>query len=236
MIIYKATNLINGKQYIGQTIQSLAKRKNSHCAAYNTDWSLLKTAIQKYGKDNFRWEVIDTAQNIEELNSKEIFWISKLNTMIPYGYNLDSGGKNKKLSEQTKKKISKAHQGKKLTKEQKDKISKANKGRFIGESNPMFGVKKELHPWFGKAHTEESKQKMSFSHRQNPQSFSQEMRKERSNRAKGVNNPKAKLNLEQVNEIKKLLKESKLQQKEIAKIFDINPSQISAINTGRTWN
>jgi len=61
-------------------------------------------AIKKYGIDNFNFEIIDTAKTIDELNDKEVFWISKLNsTDKDVGYNLDSGGSNCFKSESTKK-------------------------------------------------------------------------------------------------------------------------------------
>lgn len=49
-------------------------------------------AIQKYGKNNFVIEQIDSANNLQELNEKEVYWISKLNTLSPSGYNLTIGG------------------------------------------------------------------------------------------------------------------------------------------------
>lgn len=94
MIIYKVTNQLNGKMYIGQTIVGLVNRKNAH----KQDWKLgrkskyrLYQAFDKYGFENFQWEILDTATSNKELNEKEQFWISKLDTYSS-GYNMTTGG------------------------------------------------------------------------------------------------------------------------------------------------
>lgn len=90
MIIYKTTNLINGKIYIGQSINDDPK--------YLGSGVFLKNAIEKYGKENFLKEVIDVVDSVDELNEKEIYWIEKYNsTDKNIGYNLCSGGKGFKI-------------------------------------------------------------------------------------------------------------------------------------------
>ena len=88
MIIYKITNLINGKIYIGQTKFTVEKRFKEHAKAD----SPLGHAIRKYGKKNFKAEVIETCQTFTELNEREIFWIKELNCKVPNGYNIADGG------------------------------------------------------------------------------------------------------------------------------------------------
>jgi len=90
MIIYKATNKKNGKVYIGQTTQTLKRRKNRHlndsernCGFY------FHRALKKYGSSNFEWEIIDSTNSIEELNKLEVLYIK---TFYPNVYNMDSGG------------------------------------------------------------------------------------------------------------------------------------------------
>jgi group I intron endonuclease len=130
MIIYKITNNINNKIYIGQTIEDLKKRWSRH------NWTCTKgrnamaitNAIIKYGKENFIIEQIDTANTIDELNDKEIYYINKLNSLSPNGYNLTTGGGNKRLSEETKRKISESNKGKKRSEETKRKLSESHKG------------------------------------------------------------------------------------------------------------
>lgn len=91
-IIYKITNKLNGKSYIGQTVQKPILRWRAHCSR-NTD-SAIHLAINKYGKENFTFDVICSANSIEDLNALEIDFIRNLNTFAPNGYNLDEGGRN----------------------------------------------------------------------------------------------------------------------------------------------
>jgi len=97
MTIYKITCIITNKHYIGQTVQKTDKRIRDHFKPYNLKKKskvpfLLKQAILKYGKENFKWTILDIANNIEELNEKERYWIKTLNTVSPNGYNLQLGG------------------------------------------------------------------------------------------------------------------------------------------------
>lgn len=110
LIIYKATNLINNKIYIGQTINTLEYRKNQHfrearCEKKNNNY--FHNAINKYGCENFIFEEIDFANSQEELDEKERFWINHYDsTDKSNGYNLDSGGRGGGAkSEETKHKI-----------------------------------------------------------------------------------------------------------------------------------
>jgi group I intron endonuclease len=128
MFIYKITNKINGKVYVGQTIQTIQERWHGHCATHS-NCILLSKSIKKYGKVNFLVEQIDTATTIEELNEKEIYWIEFFSCIVPKGYNIFVGGDNRKHSEETKEKISKAIKGRKFTEEHKAKISAAHKGK-----------------------------------------------------------------------------------------------------------
>lgn len=95
-IIYKITNTVNNKIYIGQTIHSLKKRFQAHLAQSEKrgDKMVVCRAISKYGKDNFTIEKIDEAYSQKELNDLEIFYISKFNSLAndEKGYNIASGG------------------------------------------------------------------------------------------------------------------------------------------------
>ena len=87
MYIYKTTNTINGKLYIGQH-----KTNFNRTGRYIGSGTLLTKAIKKYGKANFTCEILCYADNIDTLNTLEIFWIKELNTLSPNGYNLSPGG------------------------------------------------------------------------------------------------------------------------------------------------
>jgi group I intron endonuclease len=114
-IIYKATNKVNRKMYIGQTTWFLDKRIYFHIynALSKRDNMYFHKAIKKHGIDNFVWEVIKECNSLEELNKAEIEMIKKHNT-FENGYNLSEGGEGQsgfKHSEEAKKKMSKARKG-----------------------------------------------------------------------------------------------------------------------------
>lgn len=96
MIIYKVTNKVNGKVYIGQTTNTLEYRKGQHERSAKCTYRpsvYFHNALMKYGAENFTWEVIDTANSQEELDEKEMKWISIYNsTDKNKGYNLKLGG------------------------------------------------------------------------------------------------------------------------------------------------
>jgi group I intron endonuclease len=93
-IIYIITNLINGKQYVGQTTKTEKERFNTHVKAsrLKKPTKLISKAIKKYKKESFKVEKIDSAKTKEELNIKEKYWIKKINTLMPNGYNMTEDG------------------------------------------------------------------------------------------------------------------------------------------------
>lgn len=82
--IYKITNKINGKVYIGQSIH-IERRWKEHCRQSTN--SVISDAIKQYGKENFIFEVIEEC-NQEELNEKEEYYIQLYNSIVPNGYNV----------------------------------------------------------------------------------------------------------------------------------------------------
>ena len=112
--IYKATNKIDGKIYIGQTIRTMSERKWAHHYELHDKTRAhdmpFHRAIKKYGKDSFIWECLaDDIDDIKELNRLEIHYIALYNSIVPNGYNLQHGGRNGLHSEETKKKMSISH-------------------------------------------------------------------------------------------------------------------------------
>ena len=98
--IYKITNKINNKIYIGQSV-NIEQRFYTHCsdALNKADNNYFHNAIRKYGKENFYIEIIEECPE-EELNDREIYWINKYNsTDTSIGYNSTLGGEgNRKFS------------------------------------------------------------------------------------------------------------------------------------------
>jgi group I intron endonuclease len=99
MYIYKITNNVNNKVYIGQTIQSNAKmRWYSHCDyARKGKKSYLYDSMRKHGIDQFHWEIIDQATTLEELNTKEQHWLEHYRSLGIVYNNREAGG-NKRHS------------------------------------------------------------------------------------------------------------------------------------------
>ena len=86
MIIYKTTNKLDGKIYIGQD-----KNNNPY---YFGSGKKLQRAIHKYGKENFIKEILEECKNEDHMNEREIYWISFYKSQDrEFGYNISEGGK-----------------------------------------------------------------------------------------------------------------------------------------------
>jgi group I intron endonuclease len=152
-IIYCVTNLVNSKKYIGQTIKGLNYRQKCHfryAFNYNSD-NLFHRALRKYGKDNFLFEEIDSANSKLELDTKEIYWIKKYqSTNLENGYNICLGGQggashNPEVADKIRKTLLGGHR----TEIQKEHMSIAAINRYKNKEN---------HPWTGKHLTDEHKE------------------------------------------------------------------------------
>lgn len=150
--IYKYTNSINGKIYIGQTKNSLEQR-----ALNGTNYKgsrYFYNAIQKYGWNKFIPEILEDGLSLEEANIREEYYISLFNSTDPnIGYNIRLGGQNSDLSDKTKSIISaKAKERyKDKTKNpmygKKHSVESIKKMRDLksGENNPMYGIPMSEH-------------------------------------------------------------------------------------------
>lgn len=179
MIIYMATNTLNNKKYIGQTVQTLDKRKSRHLRDAKKRSNLpFRRAIKKYGADGFGWKILYYGKSIEDLNAMEEYYIAAYETRVPRGYNVMLGGGNRRIPLAVREKMSQAHKGeknhnfgKKFSAEHLANMSKVR----VGEKNHNFGkkhsaeqrvkmseaLKGDKNPMFGKRHSTEARSNMS---------------------------------------------------------------------------
>lgn len=139
--IYKITNIITNKCYIGQTKGDLYKRWKQHLKI-NSNCLYLKNAINKHGVKNFKFELVCICFD-NDLDKYEIDYMNFNNSLVPNGYNLRNGGNNGKMHQLTKDKIrqslndyyanneskARGRPGCKHSEETKRKISKSLTGR-----------------------------------------------------------------------------------------------------------
>ena len=124
MLIYKITNIVNGKIYVGQTVRTLEERKQQHIrVAKSGHKNHLYNAMRKYGIENFKFEKICDVDNIEDLNILERYYIAKYNC-IKGGYNMVDGGDNNIMFVDD---VKKKHAERMRSKETRSKISQSMK-------------------------------------------------------------------------------------------------------------
>ena len=168
--IYKITNIVNGKIYVGKSKNPIDKRLVNHfwTSEHRQDSGVaIHNAIRKYGKENFKIEEIDRCNTIDELNKKEIYWIEKLHARDKdIGYNIAKGGEGgiggpmfagHTHSEETRRMMSQNRQGEKNSNygNRWKRTSSMKYPDIHGENNPMYGKKQ----------SEESKEKNSKSNK-----------------------------------------------------------------------
>ena len=161
MYIYKITNCVNNKVYIGQTVQVNPKmRWYSHLAYVRRGIkSHLYDSMRKYGVENFVWEVIDSASSIDELNLKEQKWVEHYKVITEVYNNREAGG-------------NKTHSAKSI-----EKMRRAQKLRHatttVGGWNRQDGgaMKGKAHPrkgtsglWYMPAEAKEKLRQIQFEH------------------------------------------------------------------------
>jgi predicted GIY-YIG superfamily endonuclease len=131
--IYTIFNSLNGKIYVGKT-KSPQKRFEKHLnvasGGRTTEKFVIHKAIEKYGRDNFEFTIIQEFNNEEDCSNSERYWIKFFNSNIKeFGYNLTEGGEGcsgRIISEATRAKISAKHKGMKHTEETLNKMSGEN--------------------------------------------------------------------------------------------------------------
>jgi group I intron endonuclease len=125
--IYEIINLVNNKKYIGQSVD-IRTRLNNHKSSLKNNKHHnrhLQAAYNKYGADNFRFNILESDVSINSLDTLERYYIYIFKaTNIECGYNIENGG----------------HEGKKLSEEHKRKISTAN--RRLSDLERLINIEK----------------------------------------------------------------------------------------------
>jgi len=163
--VYVITNTINGKQYVGQTIHSIAKRWHHHKISARKSWRgcrHLAHALRKYGEAAFTIEEFTRLVNCsqDELNAAEQSAIEMLGTFSPNGYNIRHGGANGRMHDESKALIGAYQKGRKKSPEQVAKTRAALQGKTIPpETRAKIAATLRGRP--GRRHSEETRKKLS---------------------------------------------------------------------------
>ena len=152
-IIYKLTNTVNNKIYVGGTTDTIDTRFHRHVvrSLKGSEYPLHK-AIREYGEEAFEKVIIEDCSSLEQMNERERYWIAALSATNPeIGYNTDKGGHV--ISEKCREARRQQLLGSKLTGSQLEivrengmKIAKAvyqydpKTGELIGEYPSIIGA------------------------------------------------------------------------------------------------
>lgn len=252
--VYKITNKIDGKFYIGSS-NNIKQRWSLHLSRLNRNKhgnNHFQNAWNKYGKENFIFEIIEEC-SIDDLNIREQYWIETLYCCDKtIGYNhIGSVNNIRVFDEETKLKMSINHAnlkginhplfGKHHSIESRDKISTTRKEKFKnGELIP---------PMKGKKFSPELREKLSLIKKNNPNHFwlkgeksvnfgrkhTEEWKINHSKNYSGENHPGRKLNWEIVNKIREEYNPELNSTRQLAREYGISQSTIHNIVSFKSW-
>lgn len=163
-IIYRIINKVTQQSYVGKTTRSLNERFADHIQNAKTGKTYLYSAIRKYGRDNFELHLLEECKE-DVLDSREIFWISELNTLAPAGYNMTQGGTGGDNA-----------QSPNFIKSMQDYHSAKPKEEYA-----TYGFK-------GKLHSDDTKQKQAIKRQQHWDSLTDDQRENRIDKISGMKN------------------------------------------------
>jgi group I intron endonuclease len=223
--VYKITNLVNGKIYIGKTFnieKRWAKHLETAANPQRRSYSYIHKSINKYGVENFKIEIIEIDLSMEQVSERERLWIKELNSKDPnIGMNLTDGGEGTaglKWSEESRDKkrgVNNPNFGKHLPESIKEKLSKA----LSGENNPFYGKK----------HTKEV---VNFLKNRE---ISDDIKDIISENCKGERQWNAKFSDNDIIQIRKQWDNGEKSQTELAKEYGVKPNTINQIVNRKRW-
>ena len=163
--IYKLTHKDSGKIYIGQS-KHLKRRLNEHRRCEKSDdkkgsQSVVRRAIKKYSFDAFDFEIILYCQEGEYMDIMETKLIQSYDCLVPKGYNVRDGGNKVFMSEEGRKRVSKANSGRIVSEETRLKLSESGKEHYLNNPRSDEWNQKLSIALTGKKKTDEAKSKMS---------------------------------------------------------------------------
>jgi len=211
--IYCIRNALNNKRYIGQTSKSFKSRWYNHRYTLTNnkhDNQRLQNAWNKYGEENFIFEVLEEIKNVELLTEREQYFADTYDT-FRNGYNM--------------KPCVDSSLGFRHSKKTKEKLSNLAKSRnLIGKKNPWYGKGSfqsgDKNPFYGKTHSEEARKLIG---------------QKSIGRSVGEKSPLAKLTWEKVREIREKYKTGLYTHLALSLEYDVSRSNIGNILANKRW-
>ena len=205
--IYKITNLVNNKMYIGQTIHPDRRwTEHKQKARHGQDKFPIHLAINKYGEENFLFEIIEWTENY---NEEEKRLIKELNTLSPNGYNLGEGGENHVMYGEDN---------------PKNKVKNNDVLLIIQDLKNNKMTDRDIAIKYGLTDKIIADINHGYSHKQDNETYPIRIR-----------HGSQKLTIEQVNEIKLLLETTLISYSELANKYNVSKPTIASINKGQTF-
>ncbi len=187
--VYKVTNTINGKFYIGKRASTVEPHQD---VRYLGSGKLIMQAVKKFGKDSFSKEIIAILESEEACFAMERELVTEDILKDPDCYNLCVGGRGrigpmKNLSEESRKRMGDSRRGKSLSEKQRQTLSESHKGKIHtkGWHHTETAKAKMSEAKLGKCLSEEHKEKLSQNSARKGKLLSQEMKDQISKKLKG---------------------------------------------------
>lgn len=211
MGVYQIKNLVNGKIYVGSSVDIRDRWWNHRSRLRNQTHknSHLQAAWNKYGEDSFEFSILEVVENVDDVLIREQWYLD--NWKLDYNVALVASANQlgRPLSEEHKKKIS--------------ETKRKNRDKFSGKNNYFYG----------KHHTKETKQKLSNAH--SGKILSKEHKKSIGDAQIGEKSHYAKLTWTEVNEIRRLYEEESWTENMLIEKFGMSQGAINKIVRYKTW-